>query len=265
MKFWKLEAIGNDFPLIHLAEVAAEALPDLAVKMSDRRFGIGGDGLLAVGMEEGDLRLRMFNPDGTEDFCGNGMRCAALHALDQGWVSNVFAIRHLDRHVPTSITKGMICTTLGQISYNPADVPVTTMLIDAELPGFENLGTVSATTTGSTHLVIHRLPESDEEFFDVSPRLEVAPFFPERTSVIWTGVEAPGVLKLRIWERGVGETQGCGTGSSAAAADYLRRSGYDGLVRVLNPGGEVRVGVPKWDVDITICGTARQVYVGDFK
>ncbi|RYG31978.1 diaminopimelate epimerase, partial [bacterium] len=71
MRFWKVQAIGNDFPLVRLEDVETAALPALAISMADRRFGVGGDGLLGVGTDpDGELRLRMFNPDGTEDFCG---------------------------------------------------------------------------------------------------------------------------------------------------------------------------------------------------
>lgn len=84
--FWKVESIGNNFPLFHLDDLGAAGgdveavLPKLAVLASDARFGIGGDGILVVSMEGPDLRLRMFNPDGSEDFCGNGIRCAVVHA-----------------------------------------------------------------------------------------------------------------------------------------------------------------------------------------
>ena len=79
--FWKVEAIGNDFVLVHLDGLDPNSLPDLARRVSPRRFGVGSDGLLAVGTLDGRLVLRMFNPDGSEDFCGNGLRCAAWHAV----------------------------------------------------------------------------------------------------------------------------------------------------------------------------------------
>lgn len=134
--FWKLQSIGNDFPLVPLADLRAlldetvreslDALhppeaecfvsPDwaatdlesvlarLAVAMADRRFGVGGDGLLAAEpLGEGRVLLRMFNPDGTEDFCGNGLRCAAVHAHARGWVGDAFTLEHLGRDVAVQI------------------------------------------------------------------------------------------------------------------------------------------------------------------
>src|ERR1700753_1856214 len=99
IQFWKLESIGNDFPLVQISDLPAEtSLPNLAIRICDRRFGVGGDGLLTVEkVAEGTIRLRMFNPDGTEDFCGNGIRCAAYFVYRQGLVGTTFDILHLDR------------------------------------------------------------------------------------------------------------------------------------------------------------------------
>ena len=155
--FWKLQSIGNDFPLVHLADLrallsagardraesarppAAECFvaPDagatdldgllarLAVAMADRRFGVGGDGLLAAeALGEGRVGLRMFNPDGTEDFCGNGLRCAAVHAHRRGWVGEAFVVEHLGREVAVRLGDGRVTTDLGGATYAPAEVPI---------------------------------------------------------------------------------------------------------------------------------------------
>ena len=295
--FWKLQSIGNDFPLVHLADLrglldrvareqyevarapAAECfvspdwaltdlesvLPRLAVAMSDRRFGAGGDGLLAAErVGEGRVRLRMFNPDGTEDFCGNGLRCAAVHAHARGWVEEDFTIEHLGRDVPVRIGGGEVATQLGGATYEPSKVPVRGgEVFRAALPG-GRIG--SALSTGTTHTIlpVEELPD-DEAFFRESPLLENDPLFPDRTSVMWTKVVAPDHLRLRIWERGVGETQGCGTGSTAAAVDYLRAEGRGGRVRVDNPGGTVFV---TWDPvanETTVEGVAELVYSGEYR
>jgi diaminopimelate epimerase len=284
LRFWKVQSIGNDFPLVHLTDVqeVAEAksasldfmLASLAVQMSDRRFGVGGDGLLALGREEDDLRLRMFNPDGTEDFCGNGLRVAAWHAHLEGWTGRTCTIRHLNRVVPVEIHEdGRVSTVIGQASYDPAEVPhsgfgelfneTVWSGMDSGMP-MNLFG--SALTTGSTHVVIPTasLPD-DDSFQSVSSKIEVATQYPQRTSVIWRREEEPMHLRIRIWERGVGETFGCGTGSSAAAADYLRVKQKGGAVRVENPGGTLTVSMDRWDAPITVEGLAEQVYIGEFR
>lgn len=267
LRFWKVQSIGNDFPLVHLSDVPGEQLNDLAIATCDRRFGIGGDGLLAIGPESDAIRLRMFNPDGTEDFCGNGLRCAAMHAVEMGWVEGEFIQRHLDRDVISRVTPEGITTVLGSATYDPAKVPTS---LNDELfrrpimvDGRELV--VSSLTTGSTHTIVP-VPElpRDTEFERLGPLLEHHPAFPERTSVIWTQAVGANHLKVRIWERGVGETQGCGTGSSAAAADYLRFTKGSGQVRVDNPGGTVFATMETWQAPISLVGQAQTVFEGFF-
>lgn len=278
MKFWKVESIGNHFPLIHLESVTG-ATPDeitanlsqLAIAMCREHFSIGGDGLLVVGMEEGDVRLRMFNPDGTEDFCGNGIRCAAQHVHEQGWVGETFNIRHLDRTVPVTMKDGVIFTEIGTASYDPKDVPTNIQgelfnetIFAARVDDWSVVLQGSALSTGSTHVILPTgsLPD-DDGFVKVSKMLEHDPRFPQRTSVIWA-VRDGDALKIRIWERGVGETFGCGTGSSAAAVDLMRRRGEGGRIEVKNPGGSVWVSADSWHHPITIEGTAKTLFEGEF-
>ena len=273
LHFWKYQSIGNDFPIVHIADLPPaddQFLNRLAVEICDRRFGVGGDGLLAVHrVADGLVLLRMFNPDGTEDFCGNGLRCAAVHARAQSWVGDSFSIDHLGRRVLVEIGDGFVRTEIGSASLRPSDVPVNTE--DAELylkPIFWESGhtiTGTAITTGSTHVVIpvDRLPD-DAEFFESGPKIENFEIYPERTSVIWTQEVAPNHLAIRIWERGVGETLGCGTGSSAAAANYLRGKDSGGRVQVDNRGGSLVVEMDSWDAPITVEGVSEQTYTGEY-
>ncbi len=272
LPFWKVESIGNDFPLVRLEDVDEAELPALAVRMSDRRFGAGGDGLLAFGLPDGRPTLRMFNPDGTEDFCGNGLRAAARWAFDRGLIPAEAAIAHRGRSVPVRIAGSRIETDLGPASYDPARIPMLgPERFDAEIwagmeSGMPLVVSGSALTTGSTHVILPTaaLP-ADEGFEAVSRLIERDEKFPERTSVVWSRADDPQSLSIRIWERGVGETQGCGTGSAAAAADHARRRESAGLPRdpeiaVRNPGGTVVVRLEAWDAPLTVIGEARTVY-----
>lgn len=267
--FWKMVAIGNDFPLIHVPLPSPGDLRDLAIAICDRRFGVGGDGLLALERTD-PLRLRMFNPDGTEDFCGNGLRCAAVHARSLGWARDQFVIHHGDREVPVRIgVDGGVTTELGRATYDPAAVPLkagTGEIFDgAVYSGAGHTIVGSALTTGSTHVVIPvaKLPE-DEEFLCLGPKIENFDLYPARTSVIWCETVSVDHLAIRIWERGVGETLGCGTGSSAAAADYMRRQGRGAGVQVDNRGGTVIVHATAWNEPLSVTGTANEVYSGEF-
>ena len=293
LPFWKLQSIGNDFPLVHVGDVTAlppdvfgklpspvpetkddvtSRLSELSIRMCDRHFAIGGDGLLSVELVDGTVLLRMFNPDGTEDFCGNGIRVAAWHVSKLGWVGESFNIKHLDRVVPITIVGNQVRTEIGLATYEPKDVPHTGMYeifsgtvwtgMDSGVP-LSLFG--SALSTGSTHTIIQtdKLPD-DETFVSVSKKIEVDPKFPKRTSVIWTHRLTPDTLEIRIWERGVGETFGCGTGSTAAAADFMRRRGSGGWVEVRNPGGTVKVFAENWKSLLTIEGEAFEVFEGSF-
>ena len=276
--FWKMQSIGNDFPVVHMTDVINQDVSALAIRICDRHFGVGGDGLLIVGMEGADVRLRMFNPDGTEDFCGNGLRCAAQHSVDMGWVADAFQMLHLDRTVPTTVSDGRVTNLLGPASYEPGRVPhlfireMFDCTIWSGLVGGYPLSLFgSALTTGSTHVVIPTAAIPDDETFrTVAPLIEHHEKFPDRTSVIWVQETSPMKIKIRVWERGVGETMGCGTGSSAAAADYLRRknaiapvpAGYK--VEVQNPGGTVTVSTSSWFGNLRLEGTATTTFTGTF-
>lgn len=274
--FLKVESVGNDFVLFETAELEAagigsERYPELAQLASPRRFGIGSDGILVLDVRTSPLDLLMFNPDGSPDFCGNGLRCAARFAVAHRGIASPFVIRHLGRDVPTDVCgdDGTICTHLGAASFAPADVPLAGTtdtageLFDAPLEVAGETLIVSALSTGSTHtiLFVDALPD-DDTFLRLGPALENHPLFPERTSAIWAMPVGEDELKIRIWERGAGETLGCGTGSSAAAIAWLRRHGRGGTVAVHNPGGTLHISLDRWDGPITVRGQASVLFTG---
>ncbi len=248
VRFWKTQTIGNDFLLFHLSDIESAGylfcLSDVARQVCERRFGIGSDGMLVCSTSGDVLQMRMFNPDGTEDFCGNGLRCVAAHAFGQGWVVGEFLIEHFGRLVHAFASPdGSARVAIGPAVTDPECVPLDFSihpgpLIDEEVCGY--VGT--AVNAGTTHFVtfVDELP-SDAEVFRVGPLIEHSPLFPERTSVIFAKRTGEQSLQIRIWERGVGETLGCGTGSSAAAAELMRKEDRAMTVEVQNPGGVLSV------------------------
>lgn len=265
--FTKVESIGNDFVLLEDGVVPKERMPEFARHVSRRRFSVGSDGLLVIGRRGDELTLRMFNPDGSEDFCGNGLRCAAFYAFQRRWIEGQTVIHHLGEAVPATIlADGSVRTVLEPASFHPERVPhlADHELFEAKLDVEGAAITGNAVTTGSTHFVVmlNEFP-SDEEFEAVSSAVEVHPLFPERTSVVWAVPEPAERLRIRIWERGAGETLGCGTGSAAAAVVFARYRGVGGAIRVVNPGGAVLVELSEWDQPITITGQAKVVYDGE--
>ncbi len=252
LRFWKVEAVGNDFVLVDADSVQGENLPALAQRLCHRPLGIGGDGLLIIGRGEREaLAMRMFNPDGTEDFCGNGLRCVARFAYEHGYVDTPrFAIETISGVVPVrlNLRDGVvesITTELPPPRFHPRDIPIRVegeQVLDYPLTVSGREVRLWAVNTGTTHSVIFtdRLPD-DELFEQISPRIETHPLFPERTSVLWALMESPNRFAVRIWERGVGETQGCGSGAAAVAVLAHLANWAKNPVEVRSRGGVLTV------------------------
>jgi diaminopimelate epimerase len=273
--FTKMQGVGNDFVVV---DGRGQKLdwPTFAISACHRRTGIGADGLLVVDSSEiADVRMRMFNPDGTEDVCGNGLRCVARYVFDRKWIAEeAFQIETRDDVRPaqllfdaqghfTSVQVGM-----NLPRFTPSEIPMNVSqerVLDFPLElSDRTVLPITALSTGSTHAVtfVEELPD-DARFFSISPQVEHHPRFPERTSLMWCQVSGPGRLAMRIWERGAGETWGCGTGACAAAVAAILH-GYAPEVEpvtVASRGGELvirwREGEP-----ITMTGPAEFVFEG---
>jgi len=266
IEFFKYESLGNDFVLI---ESSADTMDfsSLAKTICRRRFGIGSDGLLVLDRSTIPRALRMFNPDGSEDFCGNGLRCAALHLSLYEETSDALLL-HGGDEIPVSLTTGgWIDVTLPRPSFEPRRVPLAEgipEMFDSTLIVEGHELTATAVNTGTTHTVLAMESPPDEEVFQkVSAALEHHPYFPERTSVIWLWQVAYNVVRIRIWERGVGETLGCGTGSAAAAAYLFRKKPGLLSVGVENPGGDCAVAKGP-EGKLVVSAKAHRVYRGKF-
>ena len=248
LPFTKMQAVGNDFVVVEEPTWATETdWPGLAIRLCDRKFGIGGDGLLVLCPSTiADFGMKMFNPDGSEDMCGNGLRCLIYLQTTRGNLAargTVETLSGLRSFVVT--TKDGITTEMGIPRFSTCDIPAVLPSDDTTfaLAVVGRQIKVSAVNTGSTHCVIwrDRLP-GDDEFFSVSPIIELHPAFPERTSVMWAVQEGPDRVRLRIWERGAGETLGCGTGACAVGVVACRSGRVPGgYTEVESKGGVLGV------------------------
>jgi diaminopimelate epimerase len=268
LPFSKMHGAGNDFVVVAEESVASLCLPELARRLCRRRFAIGADGLLVVGRGKNHaVRMRMFNPDGTEDVCGNGLRCVAKWAVVHGLVAGSrFVVETMDGHKRVELLPdGRVKAELGEPHFEPERVPVLAEGSPVmNLPIVTPAGVIHVTSlsTGSTHSVIFTdsLPD-DDRFLRDSPFIENHPLFPQRTSVLWTVVESPSRLRMRIWERGAGETLACGTGACAAAVTAQLHGLAGESVEVYSPGGVLyvqwRPGSP-----VTLTGAAELVFEG---
>ena len=283
MRFTKMQGVGNDFVVVEGGELPPHvSLPALAVQTCDRKFGIGADGLLVVSRDApgAAFRMRMFNPDGSEDMCGNGLRCVSLYALRAGWLDGqtgfTVAVKGGTRRVRLIDVSGdgrtaTLGVDMGVPQFAPEQLPFCSPANDPVVGYPLAVGgetySLTVVNTGSTHTVIFGVIPPDEATFQrVSPLIENHPLFPERTSVLWATPQGDSTIAVRIWERGAGETLGCGTGACAVGvAAVLGGFSPAGLpVDIVSKGGTLRITWPGEAAPIDMTGPAQIVYDGDF-
>lgn len=275
MRFTKMHALGNDFVALNGYTLPPHDWRQLAIDMCDRHYGAGADGLfVALPSDAADVRMLFYNPDGSEDRCGNALRCLGrfLHEEDITQKTHVAVDTFGGAvHIWIHRCEEGDCTVtvdLGPPVLAPAEIPMaltgdTALNVPVALAGRE--WRIQACSTGTPHaiIVVDELPD-EETFQTVSPLIENHPLFPERTSLEWTRFTSPHRAEIRIWERAVGETLGCGTGAAAVAViGHLLDISTD-PVTVVSKGGEVKAA---WDgqAAVTLSGPAYVIYHADWQ
>lgn len=271
-----MQALGNDFVAVNgfdgLPAPDGDLQPyrALAERVCDRHFGIGADGLfVALPSETADARMLFFNPDGTEDRCGNGLRCFGRFLHDRGITrKDDLRVETFGGAVRLNFLRengaARVRVDLGPPVLNAPDIPVALPpgpAVDVPLEVDGRTWRVTCVSTGTPHavLVVEELPD-EETFQKVSPRIENHPLFPEKTSVMWTRFLTRHEAEIRIWERVTGETLGCGTGAAAVAVAGRLLNRTDGAVAVRSRGGCVEAAWTGGPVSLT--GPAETVYTG---
>jgi diaminopimelate epimerase len=269
MQFSVWQGLGNKYIILHDEEIPFELTPDRVRRLCDRDFGIGSDGILVVGPRRGPERfgLRIFNPDGSEaEMCGNGVRMVARKLRMEGSITG-------DRVV--------LDTAAGEI------VPVLqdgyTVRVDMGIARFggeklahftgdaigEKLTTSGRTfdftfvDVGNPHAVIQSpWPLELVPLHEVGPAIEEHKYFPRKANVEFVVPVDAHNAKIRVWERGVGETHACGTGATATAVALVRTGVCESPVTVELPGGKLAVEVGA-DYRVHMTGPAEEIYHGD--
>lgn len=273
MKFWKYQGLGNDFILVdgHKGDVEIDA--DWCVRMCDRHFGVGGDGVLYIMPGENtDTTMRIINADGSEaEMCGNGIRCVAKHAYDFGIVDKTeFSIHTLagDLGATVTVTDGKVRTVkidMGAPILDARAVPVDADGRFIDQP-FEVDGVsfrANAVSMGNPHFITFT-PMDNATVDRLGPILECHPFFPRKTNVEFCRVE-DGKIYIRVYERGAAWTLACGTGAcattTAAALNGLVPFGQP--VDVHLPGGWLKITVDPDLGYVLMDGPAELVFEGN--
>ncbi|HEY3299035.1 MAG TPA: diaminopimelate epimerase [Armatimonadota bacterium] len=274
LPFVKVEAVGNNFVLVNALLLPEMNWPLLAQRMCSHHFGVGSDGLLALVLpKKANFGLRMFNPDGTEDVSGNGMRCTAAYAFLSGLHSKrevTFEMRdgvHPVEILGSESDSVIARVNMGKPLFGVKDLPANVDLdkiIDLPVKAGGHTYNLTCMSVGTPHAVIFAPAAS---FWDCIPEvssvIENHPIFPERINVDWCDVESHDAIKISTWERGVGPTMGCGTGACAAlvAANVCGRAGRK--ASVTSHGGTLDV---EWhdNGDVLSSGQAEIIYQGNW-
>lgn len=272
IRFTKMHGIGNDYIYINCMESVPERLPDLAREMSDRHMGVGGDGIVLICPSDvADFRMRMFNNDGSEArMCGNASRCIAKYVHDHGQTrNNPISLETLSGIKALSLNMDgdevvSVTVDMGEPSLDKAVIPVVTEEDRVvEMPVKTPYGDVKVTAVsmGNPHGVIFVDSIEDVPFDQLGPYMERHEMWPDRANIEFAQVLGPEDIRMRVWERGTGETLACGTGAcaTAVAAALTGRTGRKVTLHLR--GGDLRIELAD-NGHVMMTGPAEEVFEG---
>jgi diaminopimelate epimerase len=272
MHFAKYQGTGNDFVMLSDVDDEIKLTPELVRRLCDRRFGIGADGVIRIAPPSsgGDFFMDYVNSDGSVgEMCGNGIRCLAVFARHVGLTASdrIAVETRAGLKVVTMSTAG-VAVDMGPPIFDPAAIPVLWEGSDAlhakiELP--TEMMELACLSMGNPHAVAFVEDPSSVPLGHLGPLIEHHDAFPNGTNVEFVRVVAPGHIEMRVWERGSGETLGCGTGAAAAAVAARLLRDTDSSVTVSLPGGDLIVewrGVPGENGSVFLDGPAKKVFEG---
>ncbi len=279
MKFTKMQGCGNDYIYVNgFAEhIDADRKPELVRRLSDRHFGIGGDGVIFINPgKSAAFEMEMYNADGTRaQMCGNGIRCVAKYIYDHGLTDQTdIAIESFGRVKYLELTPGSddkvstVRVNMGEPVLRAAEIPVISDNEQVVSEAIEVDGKVyemTCVSMGNPHAVVF-IDDADIKDLDieaVGPYFENHARFPERTNTEFVRIIDRNNVQMRVWERGTGETLACGTGCCATAVACVLNGLTDTKVNVSVPGGEILCEWDRQDNVVYMTGPAATVFEGE--
>lgn len=277
MKFTKMHGIGNDYIYFNCLDNDIKDPNGLSIALSDRHFGVGGDGIVMIMRSEiADFRMRMFNADGSEGkMCGNATRCIGKYVYEKGLTDKTeFTLETLGgiKVLKLNVSDGKVISVtvdMGKAILKPADIPV---LLNGDcivskktiLAGKEH--EITCVSMGNPHCVIFTKDIDNLNLEKIGPDYENDPIFPERVNTEFVEIIDNKTLKMRVWERGSGETWACGTGASAVCVAAVLNGicDYDTDVLVKLRGGDLTINYKK-DGTVYMTGPATFVFDGELE
>ncbi len=276
LKFTKMQGLGNDYVYMDAIHQKIGNASSLAKAVSNRHWGIGSDGLILIDKSDvADFKMRMFNPDGSEsEMCGNGIRCVGKFVYDKELtnstevtIETLAGIKNLKLKVENKKVK-MITVDMGEPIWEADKIPAMSdkaPVKNLKIKARDREFLATCVSMGNPHAVIVL---EDIETFDVEKygkAIESAPIFPNRTNVEFIKIEDRNHIKMRVWERGTGETLACGTGACSCVVAGVLNDILDRNIVVKLLGGNLQIEWKKEDNHVYMTGTAVTVFEGELQ
>lgn len=279
IKFTKMQGLGNDFVIVENSEIENNNLKpaELAKKICDRNFGIGGDGLIIVNPSDlkgdTDTSWRIFNSDGSEpQMCGNGIRCFAKYVYEKGIITKKkFTVLTLAGIIiPEIQANGEVKVDMGEPILEASKIPLAGItdspVLNKPIEIKDKTFKFSAVSMGNPHCLIFTDEDSEKLAKTYGADIEVHKFFPEKTNVEFINVLSRNNIKINVWERGCGITLACGTGACASTVAAILNGYTDNTVYTDLPGGRLKI---QWKENknsnnVFMTGNSEFVFSGDY-
>ena len=277
MKFTKMQGLGNDYVYVNCLKEKIENPSELAVRISDRHFGVGSDGLIMINpSDKADFEMEMYNADGSRgEMCGNGVRCVAKYVYDYGLtdktsisVETLAGIKYLDLTVEDGKVS-LVKVDMGRPELEPSRIPVAAegeRAVDEPITVNGKEYRMTCISMGNPHAVVYVDCDVKElPLEEIGPGFENHERFPKRVNTEFVRVIDRKTVEMRVWERGSGETLACGTGACAVAVSSVLNCLTEDEVTVKLLGGDLRI---QWDREkdtVYMTGPAAVVFDGEWK
>lgn len=274
MKFTKMQGLGNDYIYVDCTKSELDKPSEIAKKVSDRHFGIGSDGLVLIMKSDiADFRMRMFNSDGSEsEMCGNAIRCVGKYVYDNKLtiknkinVETLAGIKVLDMTIENGSVV-LVKVDMGEPILIPKNIPVYSskdrfIAEPVEIEG-RNFA-VTAVSMGNPHAISYVDDVENFPLYTLGPKMETHKLFPRKVNAEFVQVIDKKTLKMRVWERGAGETLACGTGASAVLVASVLNGVSERAATIKLLGGDLSIEWSEADNHVYMTGPAVKVFDGE--
>lgn len=276
MKFIKMQGCGNDYVYMNCTEDEIINAAELAVKISDRHFGVGSDGLILIkSSDKADFFMDMYNNDGSRGkMCGNGIRCVAKYVYDYGLtdkeqlkIETLSGIRTLELMIEDAKVSS-VTVDMGFPVITPERIPVVSdkdRIVNEPVVIGEKEYNITCISMGNPHVVIFVKDTDAFPVETIGPLFENNLLFPERVNTEFVQVVDRNHIKMRVWERGSGETLACGTGACASAVACILNGLTEDEVRVSLLGGDLNIRYDRDNNKVYMTGPAVTVFEGEWR